>query len=262
MVVKDKGVLFDFGRKIGAGHRAGREKKQLGIIGPKYHDKTKARNNAVAGTLTAKTLNYTTFTEINVSQTDLWKAINGLLGLTNDPATNRYYLGAPHPVFTEGSETERIPMLWADSIHMTPLDDHYCGANGEYSPGDGGNPQTLHFRTCRIRVMVAATIIELQRKENGRSDVTIAEAAEQLNVSERLVSHAVKVVSEGTEQDVKDIMSGKPVFEVEGHSLFCQDRAVLVTIHSFHRILSKKRLIFRFSHSTLSLIAVFSVKLP
>ena len=59
------------------------------------------------------------------------------------------------------------------------------------------------------RAMVAATIIELQRKENGRSEVTIAEAAEQLNVSERLVSHAVKVVSEGTEQDVKDIMSGE-----------------------------------------------------
>jgi len=59
------------------------------------------------------------------------------------------------------------------------------------------------------RAMVAATIIELGRKENGRSEVTIAEAAEQLNVSERLVSHAVKVVSEGTEQDVKDIMSGE-----------------------------------------------------
>ena len=59
------------------------------------------------------------------------------------------------------------------------------------------------------RAMVAATIIELQRKENGRSEVTLAEAAEQLNVSERLVSHAVKVIQEGTEQDVRDIMSGE-----------------------------------------------------
>ena len=52
-------------------------------------------------TIDAKTLNYSTFTEIDVSQTDLWKAINGLLGLTNDKEKNRYYLGAPHPIFTE-----------------------------------------------------------------------------------------------------------------------------------------------------------------
>jgi hypothetical protein len=58
------------------------------------------------------------------------------------------------------------------------------------------------------RAMVAAAIIELQRKENGRSDVTVAEAAQQLNVSERLVTHAVKVLHEGTDQDIKDVMSG------------------------------------------------------
>jgi hypothetical protein len=58
------------------------------------------------------------------------------------------------------------------------------------------------------RAMVAASIIELQRKDNGRSEVTVAEAAQQLNVSERLVTHAVKVINEGTEQDVKDIVSG------------------------------------------------------
>jgi len=127
-------------------------------------------------TIDAKTLNYTTFTEINVSQTDLWKAINGLLGLTNDPAKNRYYLGAPHPIFTEviqevtplpdgGTKitTERIPMLWADHIHLTPLDDHYKGVDGEYFPGDGGNPQTLHFRTCRIRVTYSNDSIHYSR---------------------------------------------------------------------------------------------------
>jgi hypothetical protein len=59
------------------------------------------------------------------------------------------------------------------------------------------------------RAMVAAAIIELQRKDNGRSDVTITEAAQQLNVSERSVSHAVKVIQEGTEQDVRDVMSGE-----------------------------------------------------
>jgi hypothetical protein len=58
------------------------------------------------------------------------------------------------------------------------------------------------------RAMVAAAIIELQRKDNGRSEVTISEAAKQLNVSERMVNHAVNVLHEGTEEDVKAIMSG------------------------------------------------------
>ena len=127
-------------------------------------------------TIDAKTLNYSTFTEIDISQTDLWRAINGLLGLTSDPAKNRYYLGAPHPIFTEiietsesasgeGTETttERIPMLWADTIHLTPLDDHYKGVDGEYFPGDGGNPQTLHFRNCRIRVTYSNDSIHYSR---------------------------------------------------------------------------------------------------
>jgi predicted DNA-binding transcriptional regulator len=57
--------------------------------------------------------------------------------------------------------------------------------------------------------MVAAAIIELRRKENGRSEVTVAEAAQQLNISERSVTHAVKVLHEGTEQDIKDVMSGE-----------------------------------------------------
>ena len=127
-------------------------------------------------TIDAKTLNYSTFTEIDVAQTDLWKAINGLLGLTNDKEKNRYYLGAPHPIFTEAIEevtplpgggtqitTERIPMLWADTIHLTPLDDHYKGVDGECFPGDGGNPQTLHFRTCRIRVTYSNDSIHYSR---------------------------------------------------------------------------------------------------
>jgi len=85
-----------------------------------------------------------------------------------------------------------------------------------YVEFDGKDPLTfvVSRNLCRRhlsesqRAMVAADIIELQRKDNGRSEVTIAEAAQQLNVSERLVSHAVKVIQEGTEQDVKDIMSG------------------------------------------------------
>jgi len=95
----------------------------------------------------AKTLNYSCSTNINVLQPDMWRAINGLLGLTNEPGKNRYYLGAPHPLFTEIIETkgpgntvttERVPMLWADSIIVTPLDDHRKGVNGEVFPGDGG----------------------------------------------------------------------------------------------------------------------------
>jgi hypothetical protein len=59
------------------------------------------------------------------------------------------------------------------------------------------------------RAMVAAAIIELQRKENGRSEITISEAAQQLNVSERMVYHAAKIINDGTEQDVEAIMSGE-----------------------------------------------------
>jgi len=110
----------------------------------------------------AKTLGYTHSTDITVREEDLWKAINGLLGLNQDPEKHRYYLGAPHPLYTERITTynaitettkiERIPMLWADSVFVTPLDDHYKGVNGEVFPGDGGNPQLVHFRHCRLHV--------------------------------------------------------------------------------------------------------------
>ena len=126
-------------------------------------------------TIDAKTLGYSCSTNINVAQTDMWKAINGLLGLTNEPGKNRYYLGAPHPLFTEtivsnemvGGEmattVERIPMLWADSITVTPLDDHYKGENGEIFPGDGGNPQMLHFKTARLHVCYSNDSIHYSR---------------------------------------------------------------------------------------------------
>jgi len=113
----------------------------------------------------AKTLSYTSSIEINIAQPDMWRAINGLLGLTNDPENNRYYLGAPHPQFTEtfpiyhGVEEmhevvgyERVPMLWVDSVGVTLLDDHYFGTNGESFLGDGGNPQMLHAKTCRLHI--------------------------------------------------------------------------------------------------------------
>ena len=81
--------------------------------------------------------------------------------------------------------------------------------------GDAPLPFVISRNLCRRhlsesqRAMVAAAIIELQRQENGRSDVTISEAAQQLNVSPRMVNHAVKVLNEGTEQDVEAIMSGQ-----------------------------------------------------
>jgi len=59
------------------------------------------------------------------------------------------------------------------------------------------------------RALAAAAILELQRKENGRSEMTVVEAAKTFDVSERLVYHAAKVINEGTEQDVLDIMSGE-----------------------------------------------------
>jgi len=104
----------------------------------------------------AKTLHYNTYVDIRVSQADQWRVINGLLGLTHDAANNRYYLGAPHPLFTDtvkiGGDIERVPMLWVDSIHLTPLDDHYKGFNGEVFWGDGGNQQMLHYKNCILRV--------------------------------------------------------------------------------------------------------------
>jgi hypothetical protein len=119
----------------------------------------------------AKTLAYTCSTNINVAQVDMWRAINGLLGLTNEPGKNRYYLGAPHPLFVETIETregediiiERIPMLWADSIGVTLLDDHHKGVNGEVFPGDGGNPQILHFKTARLHVAYSNDPIHYSR---------------------------------------------------------------------------------------------------
>jgi len=81
--------------------------------------------------------------------------------------------------------------------------------------GDAPLPFVVSRNLCRRhltesqRAMVAAAIIELQRKDNGRSEVTISEAAKQMNVSERMVNQAVKIINEGTEQDVKDIMSGE-----------------------------------------------------
>jgi hypothetical protein len=79
--------------------------------------------------------------------------------------------------------------------------------------GDAPLPFVVSRNLCRRhlsesqRAMVAAAIIELQRKENGRSEVTISEAAKQLNVSERSVYHAAKVLHEGTEQDVEALIA-------------------------------------------------------
>jgi len=67
------------------------------------------------------------------------------------------------------------------------------------------------------RAMIAAAVIELQRKDNGRSELTVTKAADQFAVSPRLVYHATKVLNEGTDQDIADILSGekkvKPVSE-------------------------------------------------
>jgi len=59
------------------------------------------------------------------------------------------------------------------------------------------------------RAMVAAAVIELQRRDDGRSEMTVAKAAEQFDVSPRLIHHAANVIREGTDQDINDIMSGE-----------------------------------------------------
>jgi hypothetical protein len=86
----------------------------------------------------------------------------------------------------------------------------------EYVEFDGIKPLpfVISRNLCRRhlsesqRAMVAASIVELQRKENGRSEATVHETAKQLNVSERLVYHAAKVIHEGSDQNIEDIMSG------------------------------------------------------
>ncbi|MCL2004617.1 MAG: hypothetical protein FWG73_00475 [Planctomycetaceae bacterium] len=83
----------------------------------------------------------------------------------------RDYLGAPHSLFTEIIETttpdstvvERIPMFWADSISVTPFDDHYRGVNGKVFLGDDGNPQMLHFKTARLHVYYSNDSIHYSR---------------------------------------------------------------------------------------------------
>jgi hypothetical protein len=63
----------------------------------------------------SQSLAYTCKATIQVVQPDMWRAINGLLGLQKDHH-NRYYLGAPHPAFVERVNDETMPMRWADSI--------------------------------------------------------------------------------------------------------------------------------------------------
>jgi hypothetical protein len=87
----------------------------------------------------------------------------------------------------------------------------------DYVEFDGNDPLpfVVSRNLCRRhlsesqRAMVAAAIIELQRKDNGKSEVTISDAAKQLNVSPRMVNHAVKIINEGTDEDVQAIMSGE-----------------------------------------------------
>ena len=90
----------------------------------------------------SKTLSYTCKTEIHVAQPDTWRAIHGLLGLQKDEH-DRHYLGAAHPQFVDEVNGEKIPMLWVDSINVTPVDDIYR---------DRDNPQILNWKTTALEV--------------------------------------------------------------------------------------------------------------
>ena len=84
----------------------------------------------------------------------------------------------------------------------------------DYVQFEGTEPMSfvISHNLCRRhlsesqRAMVAAAVIELRRQEQER--ITVAAAAKQFNVSERLVHYADKVLQDGTEQDVAAIMSG------------------------------------------------------
>jgi len=56
------------------------------------------------------------------------------------------------------------------------------------------------------RAMVAAKVVALE--EQRRQKMTVASTTKQFNVSERLVHYAGKVLQDGTEQDVTEIMAG------------------------------------------------------
>jgi hypothetical protein len=95
------------------------------------------------------------------------------------------------------------------------------GIEPEYVPFEGTEPMSfvISHNLCRRhlsesqRAMVAAAVIELRRQEQETratavTKQTVAAVAKEFNVSKRLVHYADKVLQDGTEQDVADIMSG------------------------------------------------------
>ena len=88
------------------------------------------------------------------------------------------------------------------------------GIEPRYVEFEGTEPMSfvISHNLCRRhlsesqRAMVAASVLELRRQEKEK--MTVATAAKQFNVSERLIHYADKVLQDGTMQDVADIMSG------------------------------------------------------
>jgi len=98
--------------------------------------------NASGLTIDSKNLSFTSTAEIHVAQQDTWRAIHGLLGLRRH-ANNRYYLGAPHPQFVDVIDGERIPMLWVDTVNVTPVGGYYANP---------AHPQILHWDKTALHI--------------------------------------------------------------------------------------------------------------
>jgi len=98
--------------------------------------------NASGLTIDSKNLSFTSTAEIHVAQPDTWRAIHGLLGLRRH-ANNRYYLGAPHPQFVDVIDGERIPMLWVDTVNVTPVGGYYANP---------AHPQILHWDKTALHI--------------------------------------------------------------------------------------------------------------
>jgi len=67
----------------------------------------------------SKSLEFSSTAELRITNINTWYAIHGLLGLQKHQ-NGRTYLGAPHPQFIDVVNGVEYPMLWGNSINVTP----------------------------------------------------------------------------------------------------------------------------------------------
>jgi len=90
----------------------------------------------------SKTLEFSSTAELRITNINTWHAVHGLLGLQKHQ-NGRTYLGAPHPQFIDVVNGVEYPMLWVDSITVTPAGDYYRNDD---------NPHILHWGTTHLHI--------------------------------------------------------------------------------------------------------------